>query len=81
MSERSIRTAHASEAERCFAVLMLAFAGNPTPGGHGLIHNSMWMPSRALLEPSAGRHRCRYSPLCGRVLWRGLVVAVGDISG
>jgi GNAT superfamily N-acetyltransferase len=29
MSERSIRTAHASEAERCFAVLTLAFAGDP----------------------------------------------------
>jgi ribosomal protein S18 acetylase RimI-like enzyme len=29
MSERSIRTAKASEAEHCFAVLTLAFAGDP----------------------------------------------------
>jgi GNAT superfamily N-acetyltransferase len=29
MSEPSIRTAHASEAERCIAVLTLAFAGDP----------------------------------------------------
>ena len=29
MSERLIRTAHASEAERCFAVLTLAFASDP----------------------------------------------------
>jgi GNAT superfamily N-acetyltransferase len=29
MSERSIRTAHAFEAERCFAVLTLAFASDP----------------------------------------------------
>ena len=29
MVERSIRTAHASAAERCFTVLTLAFAGDP----------------------------------------------------
>ena len=29
MSERPIRIAHASEAERCFAVLTLAFAAEP----------------------------------------------------
>ena len=29
MSERSIRSAKVSEAERCFAVLTLAFAGDP----------------------------------------------------
>jgi hypothetical protein len=67
MSERSIRTAHASEAERCFAVLTLAFAGDPTPGGHGLIHNSMWMPSRALLEPSAGAPSMPVQP----IMWKG----------
>jgi hypothetical protein len=54
MSERLIRTAHASEAERCFAVLTLAFASDPAARWHGLIHGSVWTPSRPLLAHSAG---------------------------
>lgn len=53
MSDSSIRTATAADAERCLAVLTLAFCSDPPCDGYGLIRNSTWRRFRALLEHSA----------------------------
>ena len=53
MADVLIRTATAANAERCLAVLALAFDSADLALGYGMIRNSTWRHSHALLEPSA----------------------------